>query len=226
MAKINNVEIIRRATAAAKSGASETKIRAFLNAKAQGAAIKIGVELQKEFNAHSVTKELENGPEAITRVEGFPKGPVGGGYGNIASFFGLSESKINRDIEVMKALFTNYKVTIIRKSPGQFRITISFPALESFYKATPPPSDAYPKSWLECLENGLLQNFSHFLFRLRGFKSDSRSGTGLQVEPVLRKGAQSVPSVPYIKRIYLNVLGQSGRAAAILRESIKSGFKI
>lgn len=226
MAKINNVEILRQANNAIKNGAKDREIRVFLSTKAEDAAIKIGSQMQGEFEAHPVTRELSRGGEARTQVPGFPNGPRGTRYGNLAAFFGLSESKIATDLEVIKGLLSKYDIKVTKKGSAKFQISINFPTLNEFYNVTPPPSDAYPVSWLRALENGLVQNFSHFLFRLRGFKGDSRSGTGVQVKNELRKGAQSVPAIPYIKEIYEKILQDSGRAKAALGQTIRNNFKL
>jgi hypothetical protein len=224
MAKINSTSIIRKATDAIRNGAKEKEIRSFLNDKALSAATEISKNLQSEFDTHKVTSELRGGATGISYVEGMPKAPLGGKYGNIAAFFGLTDNKIASDLSIVRAILSRFTVKVTRKAAATYEISVSFPKEKEFYDVTPPPSDSYSVSWLKALELGLLQNFSHFLFRLRGLNS-SRTGVAIQVENKLR-GDQQMPAVPYISSIYEKVLGAGEKSKQLLGNYIQKRFKV
>lgn len=227
MATVNSTSIERKLNQALESQATDAKIRAALKSKAADGAIAISKEMQAEFEASEVTRELRGSPVFDSNVPGWPTGPAGGRYGNILSYFGLSSSKVAGDLEVIKAMLTRFTSKITKKKTGLYEIKVSFPKIKEFYDATPPPEDAYPVSWLQAMETAALQNFSSFLSRNRGFKTDSRSGTGIEVgHGKLRKGAQTVPKIPLITKIYQSILDDAGRAKAILGRAIRNNFKI
>lgn len=227
MAKINEVSILREVQKALDSTATDAKIRVALKSKADDAALIISKELQAEFETDEVTKELRGSSVFDSNVPGWPTGPLGGKYGNLLSYFGLSSGKIAEDLEIIKALLTRFTSKITKKGKGQYEVSVTFPKVKDFYDVTPPPSDAYPVSWLQAMETAAVQNFSKFLSRNRGFKVDSRSGTGIEIKNEgLRKGVQSVPKIPYITRIYQSILEDVGRAKSILGKTIRNNFKI
>lgn len=209
---VNSASIIRKAQAAIDSGAKSTQIRAILQEKGDKAARDIRDVLEYQLDNHPVTKELTSSNTNTSRFLS---------YGNIKAYFGLSDTKVKEDISVMKGLMGNFKVTIVKpQGTANYIITITFPQIEKYYDITPAPSDSYGVSWLRALEMGLLQNFTHFLFRTRGFpRADSRSGTGIQVVPFLHRGSlNTIPSISYITDVYKKVLGNK----AFIKEVIST----
>jgi len=224
MGSINTVSISRKARAALDKGTKVNEIKSLLKDKAFVAAQRITKDLQAEFNEHVVTQELKNPGNNQSDIPGFPKSSLGV-YGNLASFLGLPPSKVSRELEVMRALFSSFTINVIRKQTGQFEVNISYPPLKTFYGVTPPPEGAYPISWLQGIEKAAIQNFSQFIFKKKG-SSSSRSGKGFQVDDriTLRKTPSMMPEIPYIKDIYQRILEDTGRAKSTLGKIIKSKF--
>jgi hypothetical protein len=207
--------VIAQAKKALKEGIKAAEIKAELQDKALTSAKKIQEQLEREFDKHAVTKELQ---AENTRTSAFLS------YGNIKAYFGLSDAKASSDMEAMRALFGSYNIKVTREQgTSNYRVKITFPKLEEFYALSQPPEGAYESSWLRLLEKGLLQNFDHFLFRRRGFKGAvSRSGTGIQIAYVILRGVlDTVPKIPYITDIYEKVLTNSKDKVKQIMSSIK-----
>lgn len=216
---INFLVINKKIKTALESGATTNRLQAIVRERANLAADSVVTVMNSEFDRHLVTKELSDGAGATTR-QNLPSGPSGGKYGNLAAYFGLPSDKIGEDLANLRGLLSVRRVEVVRNGLS-FIIRLKFLNIENYYRATPPPDDSYSVSWLYAMEQAVVKNFGHFLFRLRGFKSDvSRSGTGVQVENTLRQ-ASGFPKIPYISDIYQKVLGAAGKGRQIFAAAIR-----
>lgn len=208
MATINTASIVAKAKAAINKGAQDGEIRAQLKDKSLEAARELQAKLEIQFDKHPVTKELNGSNKNTSRFLS---------YGNIKAFFGISDSKADSDLTILRELLSHFN-TKVTKTTGtaQYKVQISFPKVEEYYEATPPPEGAYKVSWLKALELGLLQNFANFLFRTRGFPS-SKSGTGIEVKAHIHRGSlNTIPKIPYITQIYKMVLKNSDVVKSVI----------
>jgi hypothetical protein len=223
---INNASILSKLNESLKTQEFSIVVASKLKESAREGSDVLSQQLKSRFESHDVTKELKSGADADGDVPGFPNGPSGGTYGNLASFFGLTSSKISTDLGVLKSLFSDKNISVFRRNPTSYIIRISYPELEEFYRRSPPPSpDGYSFSWLEALENGLLQNFSKFLYTESRSLNNSRTRTGIQTENVLRGNAQTVPSISYIKEIFSSIFSDSNKIKILFSRFIKRGFR-
>jgi len=209
--KLNITGITKTLDKAVIQASGSRKVTSLVKAKAEKVGARVAKDLEEEFDSHTVTKELSEGPQADHHF--FSRG-------NIASFFGLNETKIGEDLEIMRGLLTVYK-TNVKREGNKFTIKLIFTPLETFYQAIKSPTpQSYGISWLKAMEEGLLQNFDRFFFKRQGL-THSRSGTGIQTKGVIKGSVSSVPKIPYIKEIYQKVLKDVGRAKAYLSQSIR-----
>ena len=214
--KINTVSILVKANKAVKSKRVDAEVKVKLQERGLATAIEIRKELESAFDNHPVTQELKGN----SRETGFF------GYGNFKAYFGLNDTKVNNELQILKGLLGSFKLTVNKdNASGRFRIIIKFPEVEDFYAVTPPPEGAYRVSWLKALEKGLLQNFSKFLFRQRGFPTaNSRSTTGIQTKNSIT-ALSTVPGVPYITDIYKRVLLNTDAISGKIVQNIIKKFK-
>lgn len=208
--KLNVVGLNKKIEKSLESASSIRKATILIKEKSELAGEKIVTQLQSEFDAHPATLELSQGSQANHRF--FSRG-------NLASYFGLSESKIGEDLANIRGLLTVFKVKIDRDGL-KYRIKIIFPPVGEFYSKTPAPSQAYGKSWLQSMEEGLVQNFGRFFFKRRGLEPYSRSGTGIQISNVISGGVSTVPKIPYIKSIYNKVLKDIDIGKALIGKAL------
>ena len=133
----------------------------------------------KEFDGHSVTREIEGGTSATNS-----SGTLGG-YGNLFTFIGFSRAStpiypLRRTIE--KAI--SFRLLKSVESPAQkkikFNYRVSVPSEGEIHEASPMPWEG--GSWVEGVEYGM-SNFSYYMYKKFG---KGRSGYGLQVDQELR----------------------------------------
>lgn len=214
--KINTVSILAKANKAVKSKRVDSQVKTRLQERGLTTAIEIRKELENAFDNHPVTQELKGS----SRETGLF------GYGNFKAYFGLNDNKVSNELQILRGLLGNFKLTVNKDAAsGKFRINIKFPEIEEFYAVTPPPEGSYRVSWLKGLEKGLIQNFSKFLFRSRGFPTaDSRSNTGIQTKNTISKSITTVPGVPYITDIFKRVLKNTDAVSGRLVKFIVQKF--
>ncbi len=135
-----------------------------------------------KFNAHPITREIEDGPEASNM-----SGTLGG-YGNLFSFIGFNRG--SRPLsEVRKLMALGYKLlkmpkTQVRGNKIFVSFSVSYPDITEFYKITPTPWGG--PSWLFGIENGM-SGFGNYMYgRFGSDNFSSRSGSGLQSEKTKR----------------------------------------
>ena len=133
-------------------------------------------EMVKAFLKHPITAEILGGPKA-TNTSG-----TLGGYGNLFSFIGFSES--DRPIAPITKLLeqTSYKMTGMNPR-GVLRLTIILPSPADIFEVTPLPW-APGISWAKRMEVGL----SGLGMYLNKDSSLSRSGAGIQSKRQIRTG--------------------------------------
>ena len=143
-----------------------------LEKRAQAEFAIIKKQLMDEFEGHSITKEIDAGPNASN------SSGLLGGYGNLFSFLGFKRDSDPMSIVRSELDRTKIKKILIKK--GDLILMTTEPTREQLFAAT-PLSWAPGRSWLQGLEGGV-SGLGFYLFQLEGFKSGSESGTGLQLK--------------------------------------------
>lgn len=175
----------------------EKAIQARANVIFENAAI----VMQKEFEEHPVTQEIDGGigSDNISDTLGGGKAP-----NNLFSFIGFRGSDRptepirkrldpeNKEGPKMVKVGKDVRGTAVRY---QFKVSVPF---EEIYKETPIPW-AKGLSWAEKIETEI-PGFAHFLAAY-GLKN-SRSGGGVQVEDEIRSGEFNPPKGGYLKGIF------------------------
>ena len=222
---VNIASAVKRAKTALTTGNTPKKIKAELAARAEKAAPRISKDLVTSFNQHPVTKEL-------TAYNLTKKSELMGGYGNLASFYGLEIERIARHFMLFKGLFMGHKTTVTQ-SGTVFTVRLVFPPVADFYAVAEAPK-GYGGSWLEKLEKlgSFAQTLETFLWtgmadggkrnRIRRING-SRTGYAAQVPEMAyrTKFNPFIPEIPYITDIYQQVLG-GGVGKKRLRDTIKT----
>ncbi len=158
-----------------------------------------GVAL-KDFDAHPVTREISQGPEAINSSNTL------GGQGNLFSFIGFSKSS-DPIAPVREILKSNLNlVSRQKKKKGAkgmiagYTYQLSFPSIFAFDLASRMPWES-GNSWVEGIEKGI-SGFSNYMYLNFGEGKEttkSRSGKALQVKKSINGG--TFRATPYITEI-------------------------
>lgn len=150
-------------------------------------------ELVRNFEAHPVTQEIEDGPYA-SNISGTLSGE-----GNLFSFIGFYEG--SDPIEVIREiLYEPADITVLRRvRNNSFLVNISGVDKEDIFAETPLPW-ATQISWAESIERGL-SGFGQYLYKEEGLRR-SRSTTGLQIKGRIRSG--SFKNTKYISELINN----------------------
>ena len=145
---------------------------------------KVKGEMVKDFMSLPVTQEILAGPSA-TNTSG-----TLGGYGNLFSFIGFSqsESPITPITNLLEK--TSYRLTGLTPR-GTMKMIIELPSKEQIFAVTPLPW-APGISWAKRMEVGL----SGLGMYLHKSSQSSRSGAGVQAEKLIRNGRFA--NTPYI----------------------------
>lgn len=177
------------------------KLAKALTAKAKVVFENAAIAMQRDFEEHKVTQEIDQGIGANNI-----SGTLGGGKApnNLFSFIGFEGGSSPTEV-VRKRLDPTSKngpqmVKVGQDTRGttiryQFKVSVPF---EEIYKETPVPW-AKGLSWVEKMETNI-PGYSHFLAKY-GLKN-SRSGGGVQVEKEVRSGEFSPPEGGYLKGIF------------------------
>lgn len=131
----------------------------------------------KEFDAHPITVELQNGPQATNS-----SGTLGG-YGNLFSFIGFSAgSNPTTPLRslIQSAIAMRRRRVQTKKKGIKFVYMVTLPSEGQINAVTPMPWEG--GSWAEAMENGM-SNFSYYMYKRFG---DGRSGWGFQADHNLR----------------------------------------
>ena len=148
-------------------------------------------QIIKEFNNHSVTRELQSGPEGGNLSDTL------GGYGNLFSYMGFPTG-VDPTVAVRNFLINSIKLK--RSSKGtklNVNYNINIPTLQDFNFATMPWESG--KSWVSGVETGV----SGFNYYMAKAAEASRSGSAIQIDGKLR-GRGSSAGVKYMSRMLSN----------------------
>jgi hypothetical protein len=147
---------------------------------------KIKKEMVEEFRNHPVTVEIKNGPDAENT-----SGTLNG-YGNLFSFIGFDEG--DNPTDNIEGLLNLSRIEYSQETKEGFLMKIYLPSKQEIFSETPMPW-AKGRSWAEGIEKGI----SGFGRYLNSDRLNSRSGTGIEVDSVIRKGKFS--NTPYISAL-------------------------
>jgi hypothetical protein len=147
---------------------------------------KIKKEMVEEFRNHPVTVEIKNGPDAENT-----SGTLNG-YGNLFSFIGFDEG--DNPTDNIEGLLNLSRIEYSQETKEGFLMKIYLPSKQEIFSDTPMPW-AKGRSWAEGIEKGI----SGFGRYLNSDRLNSRSGTGIEVDSVIRKGKFS--NTPYISAL-------------------------
>tara|TARA_R100000808_G_C2153345_1_gene163438 strand:+ start:4112 stop:4708 length:597 start_codon:yes stop_codon:yes gene_type:complete len=137
-----------------------------------------------EFDNHSVTKEIEGGPNG-SNISGTLVG-----YGNLFSFIGFEESA-NPTQAVRNFLQSFIKMTPSKKARGAIKeFNVNIPNMKDFNFAKMPWESG--NNWVRSVEMGI-SNFSYYMNKA---SKASRSGKGIQIDNKIRGGSSK--GVPYM----------------------------
>jgi hypothetical protein len=136
---------------------------------------KIKKEMVEEFRNHPVTVEIKNGPDAENT-----SGTLNG-YGNLFSFIGFDEG--DNPTDNIEGLLNLSRIEYSQETKEGFLMKIYLPSKQEIFSETPMPW-AKGRSWAEGIEKGI----SGFGRYLNSDRLNSRSGTGIEVDSVIRKG--------------------------------------
>jgi hypothetical protein len=148
-------------------------------------------QIIKEFDHHSVTKELQAGPDGQNLSDTL------GGYGNLFSYIGFPAGT---DPTVVVKNFLINSIKLKRSSKGSkldVSYRVSLPTLDDFNFAKMPWESG--KGWVSSIESGI----SGFNYYMAKAVEASRSGTAIQVDGKLR-GRGSSAGIKYMSRMLSN----------------------
>jgi hypothetical protein len=140
----------------------------------------------EEFRNHPITVEIKAGPDAQNT-----SGTLNG-YGNLFSFIGFDEG--DNPTDPIEGLLSLSRIEYSRETKEGFLMKIYLPSKQEIFLETPMPW-AKGRSWAEGIEKGI-SGFGRYLNK---DSINSRSGTGIEVDSVIRKGKFS--NVPYISAL-------------------------
>jgi hypothetical protein len=172
-------------------------MKGFMNNAARAKLVSRKNALIKAFDAHSVTREIEKGPDSTSNSSS-----TLGGKPNLFSFIGF-ESGSNPTSELRQFLMSYidlYKTPPKIKGNSRevfFEYQVKIPSKAEIGAVTPLPfkTRSSNKSWALSIESGLW-GLSHYLF---GLFASSRSGTGLESKYKVRD-TEFAP-VPYLTKL-------------------------
>lgn len=123
----------------------------------------------EEFDDHSITQEIENGPEASNS-----SGTLSG-KGNLFSFIGFNKGDAPiSSLRLFLAKGFSYKK--IKKQSNSFLYKINYPNIDKIKSITPMPWEG-GRSWVDGVEKGI-SGLSQYIYKK--FAAASRSGSGIQ----------------------------------------------
>lgn len=212
MARINVAEILREA--AKNTGRTNDELRKAVHDRAKVIFNDAVKGLQKSFEEHSVTKEIDGGITA-SNISNTLQGGAGRPPNNLFSYIGFPQNGRTRPTDAIRKRLdpdepSGPKLSAGTKVPGQnaptFRFNITF-NLEGIFKATPLPW-ATELSWAEKIESGL-ENFAFFLATTDS--PTSLSGGGIQTKKEVYPNASYVPPSNGYLRVMVDKFGEAIR---------------
>ena len=180
-----NMRLVKRKVANSK------KLRRHMDQVAKKRFDHAKKQMVKEFDHHSVTRELQAGPEASNLSDTL------GGYGNLFSYMGFATGTDPTAL-VRSFLINSIKLKKSSKaSKLHVNYSISLPSLQDFDFATMPWEGG--KSWISGVETGV----SGFNYYMAKAAEASRSGSAIQIDGKLR-GRGSSAGIKYMSRMLSN----------------------
>jgi hypothetical protein len=202
-------------------GEAERKCRAAAIDRAQQVFDDAVIGMQKEFEEHPVTQEIDGGIGA-SNISQTLKG--GGPSENLYSFIGFPESDTGSPTDAIRERLDpehrdGPKLTFegrTGKHTTNYRFKIRAPLMDRIFAKTPIPW-AKGYSWAKLIEKGI-PGFSRFLAKYLPFPP-SRSGGGIQLKGEIRPGADyEPPKQGYLTTIMNNFIVR-------VRSYNKGGFR-
>lgn len=188
---------------------TSNKIEKAIQARADVIFENAAIAMQREFEEHPVTKEIDAGIGS-KNISGTLPG-ANSAPNNLFSFIGFDNGTdptgpirkrldpSNTEGPKMVKVGQDTRGTTIRY---QFKVSAPF---EQIYKDTPIPW-AKGLSWAEKIETNI-PGYSHFLHKYMKYPP-SHSGGGIQVEKAVRGGEFSPPEGGYLKGIFARFLAR------------------
>ena len=180
------------------------KLSKALTAKANVIFENAAIAMQRDFEEHKVTQEIDQGISA-DNISGTLPG-TRGAPNNLFSFIGFDSGTRPTD-EIRNRLDPTKTdgpkmIKVGEDTRGlnlryQFKVSVPF---DEIYKKTPIPW-AKGMSWAEKIETSI-PGYSHFLQKYLPTPKPSHSGGGVQVEKALRNAEFSPPEGGYLKGIF------------------------
>ena len=146
--------------------AAERRVRDALEKEAK--------KLMLDFEGHSVTEEIDEGPNASNKSNAL------GGYGNLFSFMGF-ESGSDPISPIRSLLARSIQIKSFRKKRNVlgFRLKFTVPTKEQIDAISPMPWST--DSWTDAVEKGVSGLGQYLHSKDRHFNT-SRSGKGIQID--------------------------------------------
>jgi hypothetical protein len=170
---------------------SDKELRAYIQTQAEKIVAENKNNLQKEFNDHPVTKEIQAGPDTLNS-----SGTLGG-IGNLFSFIGFNRE--SNPVQPVRELISQITLGKFLKASdsGIFTFAVKIPAKSEFEAVTKMPWEA-GRSWLYDVERSI-SGLGQYLY---GKYNKSRSGSGAQSEKSVR--STGFKPVPYFSSMLEN----------------------
>lgn len=157
-------------------------------------------QLLEDFDDDEVIKEMIESSKnpAITTSEIVSKG-------NLTAFLGLYPGQGASQVQELRNMLkygismdVNAKIEF-SKNKVSYSFKVRLPTKKDMNEKA-ELGDWTSKSWIEIIENGVSKTVNKFIFWSEGFKSGSKSGTGLQTSGKVTSPAQLTPT-PFMSRI-------------------------
>lgn len=169
--------------------------------------------LLKDFDGHTVTKELLRPPNQDDAA-GDKSELIKAEHGNLSSFIGFEDASI----EIAKLRnFIDDKIELNSSPPRieynrhrvDYHFIVNTPSAIEFSETFSTPDNWSSRSWIDIVENGI-GNIASYIFSAVGFSfGNSRSGFGLQMKdkkgkPRKKKNPGYFQPQSYITELFVN----------------------
>jgi hypothetical protein len=182
------------------------KLDKALTDKANAVFQNAAVTMQREFEEHKVTQEIDGGIGSKNISDTLPG--ANNAPNNLFSFIGFDSGTrptdaIRKRLDPNPASKIGPQMTRVGKDTRgsvvryQFKVSVPF---EDIYKETPIPW-AKGLSWAEKIETDI-PGYSHFLQKYLSTPDPSHSGGGIQIDKEVRSAKFSAPEGGYLKGIF------------------------
>lgn len=177
---------------------SYKSVKPVIEARAKQELQKAKQKLINDFNAHSVTKEIEGGRGASNS-----SGTLGG-YGNLFTFIGFDSSS-DPVTPIRSLLARSIEIKSFRKKANELSFVLKFSVPTKEQIAAVAPSPWSTESWVDAVERGM-SGLGKYLYSNDPSRfSTSRSGGGIEAKYDVRSAPTSRP-VDYVSGILRRML--------------------